>query len=64
MFTCVFTVLIISTNTFRRALTVSEDSSTEIECPFSGVTNSGGVWRKVPESEAWSVVYVTLDRVF
>ena len=22
---------------------------------FSGVTSSGRVWRKVPESEAWSV---------
>ena len=25
------------------------------ECPFSGVTKSGRVWRKVPESDAWSV---------
>ena len=25
------------------------------ECPFSGVTKSGRVWRKVPESEAQSV---------
>ena len=25
------------------------------ECPFSGVTKSGRVWRKVPESGAWSV---------
>ena len=25
------------------------------ECPFSGVTQSGRVWRKVPESDAWSV---------
>ena len=25
------------------------------ECPFSGVTKSGRVWRKVPESEAGSV---------
>ena len=25
------------------------------ECPFSGVTKSGRVWRKVPESETWSV---------
>ena len=25
------------------------------ECPFSGVTNSGRVWRKVPESDAQSV---------
>ena len=29
------------------------------ECPFSGVTKSGRVWRKVPESDARSVwVYV------
>ena len=25
------------------------------ECPFSGVTKSGKVWRKVPESDAGSV---------
>ena len=25
------------------------------ECPFSGVTNSGRVWRKVPESDARNV---------
>ena len=27
------------------------------ECPFSGVTKSGRVWRKVPESGAQSVVW-------
>ena len=27
------------------------------ECPFSGVTKSGRVWRKVPESGARSVDY-------
>ena len=26
------------------------------ECPFNGVTNSGTVWRKVPESDAGSGV--------
>ena len=26
------------------------------ECPFSGVTESGRVWRKVPESEALSMI--------
>ena len=26
------------------------------ECPFSCVTNSGRVWRKVPESDARSVI--------
>ena len=45
----------ISTRTFRRALTASVDSCAEIECPFSGVTKSGRVWRNVPESDARSV---------
>ena len=62
MFTCVLGALgcfhnLISTETFRRALTASVDSCAEIkiECPFSGVTKSGRVWRKVPESGARSV---------
>ena len=50
MFTCVLgrnvASSLISTQTFRRALTASVDSCAEIECPFSGVTNSG-VSRKV-----------------
>ena len=28
------------------------------ECPFSGVTKSGRVWRKVPESGARSVILI------
>ena len=28
------------------------------ECPFSGVTKSGRVWRKVPDSDAQSVVLI------
>ena len=51
----------ISTRTFQRALTSSvEISCTEIkiECPFSGVTKSGRVWRKVPGSDARSVAPV------
>ena len=49
----------ISTQTFWMALTTSVDSCVEIkECPFSGVTNSGRVWRKVPESDAQSVWWV------
>ena len=40
---------------FRRALTASLDSCAEIECLFSGVTKSGRVWRKVPESGDRSV---------
>ena len=31
------------------------------ECPFSGVTKSGRVWRKVPESDARSVTRPTAD---
>ena len=32
------------------------------ECPFSGVTKSGRVWRKVPESDARSVRAVLTSR--
>ena len=54
-----FHSLIISTRTFRRTLTASVDSCAEIkiECPFSDVTKSGRVWRRVPESGARSVIY-------
>ena len=31
------------------------------ECPFSGVTKSGRVWRRVPESDARSVLGVCTD---
>ena len=47
---------LISTQTFRRALTASVDSCAEIECLFSGITKSGRVWRKVPENDARSVI--------
>ena len=45
-------------STFRRAQTASVDLQLrgDKECPFSGVTKSGRVWRKVPESDARSVV--------
>ena len=33
------------------------------ECPFSGVTKSGRVWRNVPESGARSVVVVMLVKL-
>ena len=33
---------------------VGEQLHGEKECPFSGVTKSGRVWRKVPESDARS----------
>ena len=47
-----------STRTFRRALTASLHGQLRgnKENRFSGVTKSGRVWRKVPESGAWSVV--------
>ena len=48
---------LISTETFRMALTASVHGQLrgDKECPFSGVTKSGLVWRKVPESDARSV---------
>ena len=56
----------ITTQTFRRALTASVDSCVEIKSApsvaldscaerKSGVTKSGRVWRKVPESDARGV---------
>ena len=46
-----------STQTFRRALRASVHGQIrrDKECPFSGVTSPGRIWRKVPECEAWSV---------
>ena len=42
-------VLLVSTHTFRKVLTVTVDGCAEIkECPFSGVTSYGRVWRKGP----------------
>ena len=46
---------LISTETFRRALTGSVDSCAETECPFSGVTKSGRVWKNGSESDSRSV---------
>ena len=46
----------ISTQTFLGVLAMSVDSCMEIKnAPFSGITKSGRVWRKVPESDARSV---------
>ena len=52
-----FHSLIISTQTFRRALhdRVAGQLRGDKECPFSGVTKSGRVWRNVPESDVRSV---------
>ena len=51
------TVLLVSTQNLRRALAASVHGQLrrDKECAFSGVTNSGRVWRKVPESDARSV---------
>ena len=46
-----------TTQTFQRAVTASVDSCAEMKsAPFSSVTRSGRVWRKVPESDARSVI--------
>ena len=53
---CFYSHIYISTQTFRRALTASLDSCAKIKsAPFSGVTKSGRVWRKVQENNARSV---------
>ena len=51
MFTCVLWYPNLSEGADRVAGQLRGDK----ECPFSGVTNSGRVWRKVPESDARSV---------
>ena len=47
-------MVLLVTKPLGGALTASVDSCAElkIECPFSGVTSSGRVWRKMPESDA------------
>ena len=47
---------LISTQTFSEGTDrVGGQLCGDKECPFSGITKSGRVWRKVPESNAWSV---------
>ena len=46
---------LISTQTFPGADSIGGQLREEKECPFSGVTYSGRVWRKVSESDARSV---------
>ena len=43
-------------NLSEGADSVSGQLLTDIECPFIGIINLGRVWRKVPESDAWSVL--------
>ena len=61
MFTCVHGCYVASTvilvpETFRRADRVGGQLRGDKEYPFIGVTKSGRVWRKVPESDARSVI--------
>ena len=44
----------LSTNLSEGADRVGGQLGGDEECPFSGVTKSGRVWRKVPESDARS----------
>ena len=54
---------LISTQTFQRALTAGNGQvCRDKECPFSGVTSSGRVSRKVPESDVWSMMVPLLMR--
>ena len=54
---------LISTQTFQRALTVGNGQvCRDKECPFSGITSSGRVSRKVPESDVWSMMVPLLTR--
>ena len=47
---------LISTQTFQRGTDcASGQLRRDKECPFSGVTKSGRVWRKVLENGAWSL---------
>ena len=59
MFTCVLRLgsrlLLLYPNLSDGADRVAGRLRGDKECPFSGVTKSGRVWRKVPESYARSV---------
>ena len=61
MFTCVLwrevaSTVILVPEPFEGADRVAGQLRGDKECPFSGVTKSGRVWRKVPEIDARSVV--------
>ena len=62
-------ILYISTQTFWGVVTTSLDSCAEIKSAFQwhnssvGVTSSGRVWRKMPESDARSVTFTVSARL-
>ena len=51
----IVTVILIYPNLSEGADRVAGQLRGDKECPFSGVTKSGRVWRKMPESDARSV---------
>ena len=51
----VSTVLLVSKGLLEGADCIGGQLHGDKECLFSGITNSGRVWRKVPESDAGSV---------
>ena len=57
MSTCVLGRYVVSTVLLVPENFVGGQLRRDKECPFSGVTASGRVWRKVPESDARSVLY-------
>ena len=55
--------MVLPVHTFRRTLTAAvaaavDSAEAEKEYPFSDVTSSGRVWRKVPESDARRVTAI------
>ena len=60
VFTCVLRRCVASTVLLVHKLLGGADSvggqlRGDMKCPFSGVTSCDRVWRKMPESDAWSV---------
>ena len=64
---CLGARLLLQSNLSEGADRVGGQLSGDKECPFSGVTKSGRVWRKVPESDVRSVtlaISVEKERVW
>ena len=55
---------LVHTQAFWRALTALVNSCTEKKSALtSGITSSGRLWRKVPESEVWCVGKAMLSKL-
>ena len=64
MFTCVLGRWVASTVILVPRANLSEGADLgDKECPFSGVSKCGSVWRKVPESDAGKVPESDAGRV-